>query len=153
MTRWVSIRRRSARLFRARAEFDPLRFFDTADMIAAIYDVRYSTPARKATGWSGRQAGGRRQGLLAAQDPPCAGRSACAAPLAVSGTASRSANRAAQGRHAWPRQGGIQPGRIRAAPSGFTLPARLFHRNPPSQPLSDRCYRFATWTRLELPWP
>ena len=34
-----------------------------------------------------------------------------------------------------------------------TLPTHALHRNPASPgPVSDGCYRFATWTRLEPPW-
>ena len=33
------------------------------------------------------------------------------------------------------------------------FPTHTFHRNPASPgPVSDGCYRFATWTRLEPPW-
>ena len=56
-------------------------------------------------------------------------------------------------RRDWPWRVGIQPGRIRPAPSRTTLPTDTLHRNPASPgPVSDGCYRFATWTRLEPPW-
>ena len=56
-------------------------------------------------------------------------------------------------RRTWPWKVGIQPGRIRPAPSRTTFPTHTFHRNPASPgPVSDGCYRFTTWTRLEPPW-